>query len=441
MVVDKIKLVIATNILDIGGAERTVQTLALYLDKAKFDVTVLCLLRGGPRVKLLEEQNARVLIGDGTLNKIKELIPKPDIDILHFHRSGQRESALHEEVVEYLHPKKLMETNIFAFTDPALGHKFDLQLYKSMMMLSERVWQGKERGVGDCLKQRVAYNPVTVDYFDQFRLTIERRQVMRNELGIKSDEILLGRIGRNDTVKWGDLILTALPEIFKNNSKVKVLFRTVPTSRLGWLKKNNFFDGRVIVLPESSSEKEIAETYQMLDVYVHTSRRGEAFGNSLNEAMVWGLPIIVENTPHWDNGQLEQVDNGKTGWVVSSAGGLAAAVADLVSNTDRRNYFGKSGHKKVVDCFDRGIGVAQYELAYLQLAGLKNDSEVISQAFPAVNALVVYHKEYQKLSQLDFPHKVLFWLEVKRKVQYYYWRVVDSLVSRGFISKMSEWNI
>jgi hypothetical protein len=56
----KIHLVIATNILDIGGAERTVQTLALRLDKSKFDVTVLCLVRGGPRVKLLEEEGARV---------------------------------------------------------------------------------------------------------------------------------------------------------------------------------------------------------------------------------------------------------------------------------------------------------------------------------------------------------------------------------------------
>ena len=222
MTSDKIKLVIATNILDIGGAERTVQTLALYLDKTKFDVTVLCLLRGGPRVKLLEEQGAKVLVGDGTIKKIKELIPQPDVDVLHFHRSGQRESVLHEAVVEYLRPQKLMETNIFAFTDPVLGPKFDLQIYKSKMMLSERVWKGSENKLEACLKQRVIYNPVTTDYFDQFSLSLERRQVMRLDLGVMPDEILLGRVGRNDTVKWGDLILTALPAIFKNNSRKRV---------------------------------------------------------------------------------------------------------------------------------------------------------------------------------------------------------------------------
>lgn len=430
---DKIKIVIATNILDIGGAERTVQTLALYLDKSKFDVTVLCLLRGGPRVKLLEERGAKVLVGDGTLNKIKELIPQPNIDVLHFHRSGQNENSLHNATVEYLRPKKLMETNIFAFTDPVLGPKFDLQAYKSMMMLSERAWRGIEQKPEICFKQRVIYNPVTVDYFDQFALSSERRQAMRQNLGVKPDEVLLGRIGRNDTVKWGDLILTSLPEIFKNNPKVKVLFRTVPTSRLVWLKNKNFFDGRVIVLPESSSEKEIAETYQMLDIYVHTSRRGEAFGNSLNEAMVWSLPIIVENTPHWDNGQLEQVDNGKTGWVVRSVGGLAAAVIDLTNSYNRRVDFGKSGRQKILDCFSWQHGVAQYQLAYQQLAGLKSDSEVLAEIYPTVSSLVAYHKQYKILSKLDFPHQDLEWLELKRKAQYWYWRLVDSLVARGFI--------
>lgn len=430
---DKIKVVIATNILDIGGAERTVQTIALYLDKIKFDVAVLCLMRGGPRVKLLEEKGIKVLVGDGTLEKIKQLIPQPNVDVLHFHRSGQNESPLHQAAVSYLRPKKLMETNIFAFNDPVLGPKFDLHVYKSMMMLSQRAWKGLQPKPEDCLKQRVVYNPVTIDYFDQFKLSPERRQELRRNLGVGPNDILLGRIGRNDAVKWGDLVLTALPVIFRNNPRVKVLFRTVPTSRLSWLKKKNFFGGRVIILPESSSEREIAETYQMLDIYIHTSRRGEAFGNSLNEAMAWSLPIIVENTPHWDNGQLEQVDNGKTGWVVSSAGGLAAAAKDLVDNAERRLAFGKSGRQKVVDCFGWRRGVGQYELAYQQLASTLTPSEVLASIYPQSADIISYHEQYQKLRQLDFPHKNSSGLEFKRRAYYWRWRIKDSLISRGFI--------
>jgi glycosyltransferase involved in cell wall biosynthesis len=430
---DRIRLVIATNILDIGGAERTVQTLALYVDSKKFDVTILCLVRGGPRVKLLEERGAKVLVGNGTIEKIKELIPHPEIDILHFHRSGQRESELHEQVVNYLQPKKLMETNIFAFTDPVLGPQFDLQVYKSIMMLAERAWKGRSHEGEACLRQRVVYNPVTVDYFDQFRLSDDQREQKRRELGVVPDEVLLGRVGRNDTVKWGDLILSALPEIFKNNPKVKILFRTVPTARLAWLKSKNFFNGRVIVLPESSSEQEIAETYQLLDVCVHTSRRGEAFGNSLNEAMVWGLPIIVENTPHWDNGQLEQVDNGVTGWVVKSVGGLVGAVTDLVGQPQRRMNFGSAGREKVTSAFGWQRGVHQYELAYQQLFGSISESIVLQEMYPQPDSIVSYHQHYKELGRMDFPHNFSVLLELKRHVDYWRWRVVDSLQARGFI--------
>ncbi|HYE59962.1 MAG TPA: glycosyltransferase family 4 protein [Candidatus Kapabacteria bacterium] len=427
----KLHIVIATNIFDIGGAERTVQTLALYLDRTQFEVTVLCMERGGPRATLLEEKGIRVLIGDGTIQKIKELMPNPTVDILHFHRSGQHENTLHNEVVDYLRPKKLMETNIFAFTDATLGPRFDLQVYKSMMMLCERVWKGEKKDSRECLKQRVIYNPVTVEYFDQFALSKEQRQEMRQRLGVNPTDILIGRVGRNDSVKWGDLILSALPDIFRTEPHVKVLFRTIPSSRLSWLKKKNFFDGRVIVLPESSDEKEIAETYQLLDIYVHTSRRGEAFGNSLNEAMVWSLPIIVENTPHWDNGQLEQVEHGVTGWVVQSVGGLTGAVLDLVHDTAHREEFGTAGRRKVAEDFGWKRGVAQYALAYHQLAGLGEES-ILSHIFPSAENIVNYHERYKKFCALDFPHQRSLRLHIRREVMYWYWRVIDSLVSRGF---------
>ncbi len=429
----KINITIATNILDIGGAERTVQTLALYLDKTKFDMRVLAMERGGPRVKLLEEQGVRVHVGDGTIGKIKQLIPQPAVDILHFHRSGQNESPLHKAVVDYLKPKKLMETNIFAFPDPVLGPRFDLQIYKSQMMLAERVWKGQEKSPEACLRQRVIYNPVTVEYFDQFRLISDERAAKRAALGIKDTDVVIGRVGRNDSVKWGDLILSAIPTILEKNPCVKILFRTVPSARLPWLKKRNFFDGRVVVLPESSTEKEIAETYQLLDIYVHTSRRGEAFGNSLNEAMVWALPIIVENTPHWDNGQLEQVDHGKTGWVVQSVGGLVGAVEHLVKHEGERHAFGLAGREKVIQSFDSQKGVKQYELAYLQLMGIADSDTVLREMYPGADDVISYHQRYRELRQLDYPHDGSLVQEAKRRIDYWRWRAVDSMVSRGLI--------
>lgn len=425
-----LQVVIATNLLNIGGAERTVQTLALYLDKNQFSVTVLCLLAGGPRANLLQEKGVRVLVGDGTLDKIRELLPNPTVDILHFHRSGQHELDLHNQVVNYLRPKKIMETNIFAFPDPTLA--FDLQIYKSAMMLAERVWRGARMPADTVLKQRVIYNPVTVDYFDQFKITAGEREARRRALGIEAGDIVLGRNGRNDTVKWGDLITSALPHILALDPRIKILFQTVPTARLRWLETKRFFDGRVIVLPESATESDIAETYQLLDIYVHTTRRGEAFGNSLNEAMVWSLPIIVENTPQWDNGQLEQVEHGVTGWVVRSTGGLLGAIRDLVGNSHRRADFGAAGRAKVERCFGVRRSVAQYELAYQQLMGLVSKETVKQEIYPAAADLLTFHERYSALKRLDFAHTPTPLIELKRIITYWRWRVIDSLVSRGY---------
>lgn len=430
----KINVCIATNILDIGGAERTVQTLALQLNKTEFDVTVLCLLRGGPRVSLLEEHGARVLVGDGTLEKIKTLLPNPNFDVLHFHRSGQNELPLHAEVVAYLKPKKLMETNIFALEDPILGSKFDLHAYKSLMMLCERVWRGPMPALNQYLLQRVIYNPVTVEYFEQFKLSDTDRENQRLSLGIGPNDIVFGRVGRNDTTKWGDLVLSAMPKILAQNPQAKFVFRTVPDARLTWLKKNNFFGGRVIVLPESKDEREIAATYQLFDVCIHTSRRGEAFGNSLNEAMVWSLPIIVENTPHWDNGQLEQVENGVTGWVVKSVGGLVAAAQNLIDDSKQRNAFATAGNKKVREQFGWHRGISQYELAYKQLVGVVTSDYVQQNIYPTVEQLEKYHAQYQAIINLDFPHRRNFAWSIHSWATYWYWRVGDSLRSRGLLS-------
>jgi hypothetical protein len=174
----KVKIIIASNIMGLGGAERTVQTLALHINKEFFDVRILCLEAGGPRVTMLEQAGIKVMVGDGTLKKIKELIPAPDVDILHFHRSGHTE-PLHQAVIDYLQPKKIMETNVFAFVDPTLHNRFDLQIYKSIMMLTQRVWDGRVPQADAWLKQRVIYNPVTIDYFKQFTLDTEQRKKER----------------------------------------------------------------------------------------------------------------------------------------------------------------------------------------------------------------------------------------------------------------------
>lgn len=434
----KIRVVIATNSMGLGGAERTVQTLALRLNREDFDVSVLCLESGGPRVSLLQEHGVRVDIGDGTIEGIRRIWPDPTlsrIDILHFHRSGHHES-LHNDVIEYLKPKKIMETNVFAFHDSSLASRFDMQVYKSMMMLTERVWKGKIPFGDWWKKQRVIYNPVRVDQFHQFRISPEERSDLRAVYHFSQDDIVIGRIGRADPVKWGDLILSALPTIKKVCPRVKVLFQTVPPNRLTWLTKKGYIgDGTVVVLPETSDERELAKTYQLLDIYVHTSRRGEAFGNTLNEAMVWSLPIIVENTPHWDNGQLEQVRHERTGLVVKTVSGLVAAIKRFTEDKKEREEFGHKGHIHVRNDFAEQIGVGEYESTYQFLMG-ERDLHVFKEGMtPKYADIISFVDTYSNMKKYDVSSSSFrFTDEIRRHVEYIFWRIKDSLTARGILS-------
>lgn len=429
------KILLISNILGRGGAERTVQTIARNVDRAAFDITVLCLESGGERADALLREGVRVLVGDGTIERVRELVRPGEYDIVHFHRSGHME-PLHVAVVEYLNPPRLMETNVFAFSDPILGPRFDLRVYKSMMMLTERAWVGEKLDRGSpWLKERVIYNPVMVDSFASFELSPAERASRRAALGIAEHDFVIGRVGRNDPVKWGDLLLAALPRIFTAMPDAKCIAHTAPDTRWTWLRKRGFFGGRVIVLPETGDERALAETYQLLDLYVHASRRGEAFGNSLNEAMVWGKPIVVENTPHWDNGQVEQVENGSTGWVVRSAGGLVAAVLDLARDERRRRAFGVAGRRKVEADFGLRRGIAQYELAYQQLSGRATSEEVGERMFPSSADIMGHRQRYAYLRRIDFPHPFSLCDVLHEWWTRAYWRTHDSLTARGILSR------
>jgi hypothetical protein len=54
--------------------------------------------------------------------------------------------------------------------------------------------------------------------------------------------------------------------------------------------------------------RDVSSLYSSADVYVHHSRIGETYGNTLAEASVVGLPIICALDPAWDCAPLEFLD-------------------------------------------------------------------------------------------------------------------------------------
>jgi glycosyltransferase involved in cell wall biosynthesis len=87
--------------------------------------------------------------------------------------------------------------------------------------------------------------------------------------------------------------------------------------------------------------------YRGIDLLLLTSRY-EGFGLVLVEAGAAGIPVVVADLP----AMAEVVDDGVTGLIRErSAGALAAAIDELVTNPERRVQMGAAARRHVIERF------------------------------------------------------------------------------------------
>ncbi|MDG4767512.1 glycosyltransferase family 1 protein [Solwaraspora sp. WMMD406] len=88
----------------------------------------------------------------------------------------------------------------------------------------------------------------------------------------------------------------------------------------------------------------LAEFYASLDIFVHTGPH-ETFGQTVQEAQASGVPVVAPAV----GGPVDLVAPGRTGLLVPPGDGavLAAAVADLVADPQRRDRYGRAARAAV----------------------------------------------------------------------------------------------
>lgn len=395
--------------LGYAGAQRTMISFCKFLNKDYFRVVAASYGEGGPRERDLKELGIPYVIGHNNVQTVVDFAKSHGVTVVHFHRSGHYipiEFELLQAFKKVLPDVTIIETNVFGYFDRQASGLIDCHLLKSKMMLNERFVPASGQSF-DFAKSRVVYNPVDAENFAQYIQSPEAIQRYRASLGIVPGDFVIGRFGRPDLSKWGDLILEMLPRAIQLIPNLKVVIQAAPKERLNWLGK---FGNRVIILPETSNEMEAQRFYQSIDVLAHSSKIGEAFGNTLNEAMYWRKPIVVNSTPDRDNGQLEQVDHNETGLIANTPDAFANALAYLAQNPLEQSRLGQNGHLKVTTLYSPKNTTAGLEKAIIDSVELKGLASVELRQYgeslvysPTEAEIIAYQIEYQSRLKTSWP--------------------------------------
>ncbi len=211
-----------------------------------------------------------------------------------------------------------------------------------------------------CTKIRTILNGVDVTYFVRDQ---HIRKSVRQEMGFRDEDIVLGTIGRLSYEKKYETLLIAIELLARKHQHFVLLFTgDVP-------ERENFHRIAVYLGIEKyvyflGTRNDRMELLNAMDIFVLSSNI-EGLPNTLLEAMSVGLPVVSTNV----GGIPEIVSDKLDGFLVNpgDSEGLAHALEGLVQSPDLRMQIGRVARERIVSHFRLEGMVESYEEAYSDL--------------------------------------------------------------------------
>ncbi|HVG33481.1 MAG TPA: glycosyltransferase [Pyrinomonadaceae bacterium] len=300
------KLAFLIRSLDYGGAERHLLTLARFLDKERFAVTVLYFYTGGRLEQELRESGVRLI----SLDK------KSRWDLLGFlwrltkQLRALRPDVLHSFLVEpnllgvllkpLLRGTKIIwgvRASVIDFANYDWFARLNFRLQSFFSRFADLIIFNSDAGRTHHLsegfpaaKSLVIHNGIDTERFKPERVAGLR---LRAELGISNEMVLIGHVARLDPVKDHPTFLKAAALLCRERDDVRFLMVGGGTeesvARLQTLTVELGIRERVIW---AGARAQMTEVYNALDVFASSST-SEGFPNVIGEAMACGVPCVV----------------------------------------------------------------------------------------------------------------------------------------------------
>ena len=225
---------------------------------------------------------------------------------------------------------------------------------------------------GRLFHERIGYSPRRWEHVpngfdtDELRPNFGARRLIRAELGIDDETIVIGLPARYHPMKDHSTFLEAAATLAERRPEVCFALLGAgiePSNRplakaIAWRGMSD----HIRLLGERS---DVAEVYAALDIATLSSACGEGFPNVLGEAMACGLPCVAT-----DIGDASEL-LGRTGIVVPPRDprALAAAWLALIEiGAEGRRSLGSKARDRIVRDYGLGVAVARYEALYDDIA-------------------------------------------------------------------------
>jgi len=424
----KINVLQVVSALGLGGIQKALQHYTEHLSKEIFDTTVCGLFKGGPREKFLRDKGFDVVVLNGEFNGLSQLMQSKNIDILHIHQHADL-NVLALRAGREANVPVIVETNEFGRIRKGGANDLpDLNLLVGKMCaLRYKLW--KNLSWAEFFKESdVLYNPIVLSDF------LKPDELMKKELRkkyhIPADSLIIGRHGRPDPSKWGDICLDMMPYLLKIFPNVKYLALGLPESKIRKIKDMGL-DSYFIFFEPTEDFKKINEFLLLLDVFTYSSVNGECLSVAIAEAMTCKLPVVVNSTPCRDNGQVEMIDHGKNGFIANNPRAFAEAVSFLLKNEKERTAMGEAARRKVEDNYEIRRNTLRLERFYLDLLAFKGveiDSGIRGryvniETYPSMEEVINFEREYKERIRICWGKRnygaIYFWEKFVSNYRFY----------------------
>lgn len=197
-------------------------------------------------------------------------------------------------------------------------------------------------------RARLMGNGVDLERFDPDRFTDAERRAARTELGVESDQLLVGTVGRLVAEKGYPELFAAVRRLDPRQYVLVVIGAEDPDKQDA-LPEDLLARARADGVRFLGHRDDVDVLYMAMDVFVLASHR-EGYPRAAMEAAAMGLPIVATDI----RGCREVVQPGRNGVLVPprDASSIVDGIATLADRPSLRAAMGDAGRALARDRFD-----------------------------------------------------------------------------------------